>query len=90
MVLVPVMETNFLVPSGVFVVFLLVALVLSALWVWSLVDALVIPDLQWTAAGQSKLLWVLLIVFLGLLGSLLYVVLARPSLGRAAPRRATS
>jgi Phospholipase_D-nuclease N-terminal len=70
-------------PLGVVLVFGLVGLVFSALWIWSLVDALVIPDQRWIAAGQSKLLWVLLIVFLGLLGSLLYVVMPRPELRRA-------
>jgi hypothetical protein len=74
--------SNFL-PLGVVLVFVLVGLVFSALWIWSLVDALVIPDQRWIAAGQSKLLWVLLIVLLGLLGSLLYVVMPRPALRRA-------
>jgi hypothetical protein len=71
---------------SVVVLVFLVAIVFSGLWIWSLVDSLVIPDQQWSVAGQSKLLWVLLIVFLGLLGSLLYVVMARPALSRAAPR----
>ncbi|KQW47511.1 hypothetical protein ASC77_13735 [Nocardioides sp. Root1257] len=63
--------------------FVLVALVGTVLWIWSLVDALRYDDRRWDAAGQSKLLWVLLIVLLGLLGSLLYVVMPRPALRRA-------
>lgn len=50
----------------------------------SLVDALRFDDRRWVAAGQSKILWVLLIVFLGVLGSLLYLVMARPQVARAA------
>ena len=51
-----------------------------AFWIFTLVDSLQIPDHIWQAAGQNKLLWVLLIVFLGLLGSILYMVIPRPSL----------
>lgn len=69
-------------PVAVFLVFALVALVTTALWIWSLVDALRITDQRWEAAGQNKLMWVVLIAVLGLLGSLLYVVMARPSLSR--------
>ena len=77
-----VAETNFLAPSaGIFVV-LAIALALFVLWIWSLVDALRINDRRWIAAGQSKVLWCVLIALLGALGSLLYLVMARPSLRR--------
>jgi hypothetical protein len=52
------------------------------LWLVGLVEALRTPDGQWEVAGQSKLLYVLLMVFLGLLGTLLYVLIARPALKR--------
>lgn len=68
---------------GTFAVFMLIALAMTVVWVWSLVDALRIDDRRWAAAGQSKVLWVLLIVLLGLLGSILYALMARPALGRA-------
>jgi uncharacterized RDD family membrane protein YckC len=58
-------------------------LVAAAIWIWSLVDALRIPDQRWTAAGENKILWVILIVVLGLLGSLLYVLMPRKKLGGA-------
>ncbi len=51
-----------------------------AVWIFTLVDSLQTPDQTWQAAGQNKLLWVLLIVFLGILGSILYMVIPRPSL----------
>lgn len=74
-------ETNFL-PMGTVVVFLGVGAVVTAAWLWSLVDALRISDESWASAGQNKLLWVLLIVFLGVVGSVLYVAIPRPALGR--------
>jgi hypothetical protein len=74
--------TNFL-PVGFVLPVLLMGLAAAVLWIWSLVDALCIPDRQWTGAGQSKVLWVLVIVLVGLLGSLLYLVIARPALSRA-------
>lgn len=79
--MVHVLETTFL-PMGSVVVFLLFGLLTAVLWLWGLVDALKIPDDRWAAAGQSKLLWVLVIVFLGLLGAVLYAVIARPTLTR--------
>lgn len=77
------LESSFLFPAGTFLVFALIALATTVVWILSLVDALRIDDQRWAAAGQNKLLWVLLIVLLGLLGSLLYAVMARPSLTRA-------
>lgn len=77
-------EANFLIPGGVLVLFaiLAVGLVLTGVWLWSLVDALRIDDRFWYSAGHSKILWVLVIVLLGILGSLLYVVMPRPALRR--------
>ena len=60
----------------------LLFLAIAVLWFISLVDALRRPDPHWTAAGQSKLVFVLLMVFLGPLESLLYLFIARPSLQR--------
>jgi hypothetical protein len=58
-------------------------LVAAAIWIWSLVDALRISDQRWAAAGENKILWVVLIFVLGLLGSLLYVLMPRKKLGSA-------
>ena len=57
-----------------------VGLAATAFWIFTLVDSLQIPDHTWQAAGQNKVLWLLLIVFLGFLGSLLYMAIPRPSL----------
>ena len=44
------------------------------------VEALRIPSAQWQARGESQLLYVLLRVFLGVLGTILYVLVPRPKL----------
>jgi hypothetical protein len=73
-------------PSGdfvaIFLVFAVLAVVVTALWIWSLVDALRISDATWDAAGQNKVLWAILIALLGILGSVLYLFMARPALTR--------
>jgi hypothetical protein len=76
-------SSNFL-PMGTVVVFLALGLACTVLWVWSLVEAVQISDDRWVAAGQSKVLWIVLIAVLGLLGSLLYAVMARPAVRRTA------
>jgi hypothetical protein len=73
--------TNYLFPTGSLVV-LAVVCIGAALWLWSLVDALRVSDQTWNTAGQSKLMWVVVIILLGLLGSALYVAIARPALKR--------
>lgn len=68
------------------VIVLLVALALFAWWLVMLIDALRTPGMTWESAGQSQLLYVLLMVFLGLIGTVLYVAVARPKLrGVTAP-----
>ena len=59
---------------------LLVLLPLAAFYVWTLIDALRTPAAVWERAGQNQLLWVGVIVFVSLLGAILYVFVARPQL----------
>lgn len=54
------------------------------LWGWSLVDILGRPDHQWKAIGHEKVLWLLVILFVGLPGSIGYLLAIRPKLARAA------
>lgn len=70
-----------------FGLFALVSLALFAWWLIVLIEALRAPDQAWVAAGQNKILWVLLMVFLGVLGTVLYVLIARPALARMSPPR---
>ncbi|MFE3999862.1 hypothetical protein ACFX43_13815 [Nocardioides sp. YIM B13467] len=61
-------------------VLLLIGLAVTVWWLLMLIQALRTPDSVWSAAGQSKILYVLLMIFLGWLGALLYVFIARPAL----------
>ena len=65
------------------VIILLPVLLIAGFWLRTLVDAAKRPDSEWRSADQSKVLWVLLIVFLGALGSILYLVIPRPTLRRS-------
>lgn len=58
----------------------LIGLAITVWWLLMLIQALRTPDSVWAAAGQSKLVYVLLMIFLGWLGALLYVFIARPAL----------
>lgn len=53
-------------------------------WLFMLIEAVRTSDPLWKTAGQSKWLHVLAMVFLGVLGTLIYVVTARPALRRSA------
>jgi len=63
-------------------VFFLFVIILFVPWIIALVDALRVDDRVWDAAHQSKIVWVLVIVFLGLLGAILYFAIAKPALNR--------
>jgi len=80
-------HTATLAPNTAFLVIVFVgiavALVASVFWLAALVGALRTSDEKWAAIGQSKLVWVVVIVFLHVLGALLYFVIPRPALRRA-------
>lgn len=68
---------------GIFLlVFVFFGLLAAGVWIWSIVDSVKINDATWDAAGQNKILWVILIVVLGLLGSILYFFIPKPALKR--------
>jgi hypothetical protein len=48
-----------------------------AFWVWSLVDAIRVPDESAYRAG-SKVVWVVVIAVTGFIGSIVYLVMGRP------------
>lgn len=58
----------------------LVMLPLFIWWLWCLIQALRIPDSAWAAADQNKLLYVVLMIFLGVIGTIAYAAVARPAL----------
>ncbi len=59
-------------------VFIFVGLVLLAFWLWMLVDCLKRPDEKFAIGGNNaKLIWILVIIFTGFIGALLYYFLIK-------------
>jgi prolipoprotein diacylglyceryltransferase len=71
-------------------VLVVVGLVVFVWWIRMLIEALRTPASQWEAAGQSLIVYVLLMVLLGVIGTIVYVVVARPQLRSAGPAAAVS
>lgn len=69
---------------GVGFLALLLGLAGVVFWLYALVDALRRPKGNWLAAGQDQLVWVMVVVFLNLIGALVYVMVAKPALDKAA------
>ncbi|WP_435746928.1 DUF2516 family protein [Nocardioides sp. SYSU DS0663] len=70
------------------IIFVVVTLLALALWLWALVDALRFTEQEWEAAGQSRNLWLVLLVGALLAGipfvaALVYLFWPRPALKRA-------
>lgn len=59
--------------SGLMIVFIIIAIIASIFWLWMLIDCLTsnLPPAE-------KLLWTIVILFLHLLGALIYYFVARP------------
>lgn len=51
---------------------------------WALVDAIRVPDSSMFRAGDRPI-WVIVILFLGVVGPILYVAIGRPRLRRSVP-----
>lgn len=63
-----------------FVIFFLIWLAALVLLVWAALDAATTPGRVWEAADQDKIVWVLVILFLPLVGAIAYFVSVRPKL----------
>lgn len=63
-----------------------VALAGFVVWIWALVDALGRPDSTWEEIGHSKLVWIIVLIFLGFVGGLVYFLTARRQLAAAENR----
>jgi hypothetical protein len=59
------------------VVFGLIGLGLFVVWVWTLVDVLKVPSDDRFRSG-TQLIWVLVIVFTQIIGSIIYLAVGRP------------
>jgi hypothetical protein len=68
-------ETPFYLGGGFFCVFALIGLALLAFWIWMLIDCIKNEP----STGNDKLIWVLVIVFLGWIGAAIYFFVRRPS-----------
>ena len=49
----------------------------------ALVDLARRPAEQWAASGHSQLVWALIVIFVGFIGPVLYLLIARPALDAA-------
>jgi hypothetical protein len=64
----------------------IVLIAIMVAWVVALVDAIRRPRTQWEMAGQNKVLYVLMIIFLGWFGAMIYAMIPWPQLRVAAQR----
>lgn len=67
---------------------LLVVLAAGVWWLVALIEVCTAPEASWRAVGQSRVAYVLLMIFLGLIGTLIYAFGVRGRL-RAAQRVAS-
>ena len=63
--------------DGIFALFFIVWIVGFVVTIWALVDAIRVPDDSMYRAG-TKLIWVLVILFLNLVGAIIYFAVGRP------------
>jgi Phospholipase_D-nuclease N-terminal len=70
-----------------FAIMLLLGIAGFVVWVWALVDIVKVPDDSSFRAG-NKLIWVLVIVFTGVVGAIVYLIVGRPSSAGPATGRA--
>ncbi|MGH9278495.1 MAG: hypothetical protein ACRD12_10395 [Acidimicrobiales bacterium] len=64
----------------VVIIALLVGVAAFGVWIWGIVDAAQRPGPAWEAAGQNKVLWIVLQVILGAILSLIYLFVIRPKI----------
>jgi len=70
--------------AGISIVFLIAFVAIPIITIVALVDIARRPQSEWEKAGQSQLMWVLLVVFVSVIGVILYYAIARPRLEDAA------
>ena len=61
----------------------LLFLALSVMIVFGIVDAAIRPPEQWIEAGKNKLRWLMIQIFVPLIGTILYLRRVRPKLKAA-------
>ncbi|MEL7156425.1 MAG: PLDc N-terminal domain-containing protein [Actinomycetota bacterium] len=77
---------------GVFILFFGFTMVLAilplGLLIWALIDLLRRPSWAWPASDQQQIVWVLVVLLVGLIGPIVYMVVAKPKLDEAEARGA--
>lgn len=76
---------NLAVPEIGISVLVLLASTAPALMIWALVDLLRRPTGQWENSADSRLMWVILIVFVGIIGPVLYFTIGRRQIDGVGP-----
>lgn len=61
-------------------------LILLAIWIYALADAIQVPEESMYRTG-NKLIWVLVILLMPVIGAVMYFLLGRPVRDRSRPRR---
>lgn len=69
--------------SGGPAAFYLLFIAVGIFWLWMIIDAASRPGWAYAQARLDKVLWVVLVVFLSLVGSIIYLCAMRPKLIRA-------
>lgn len=73
--------------SGVVALFVLLFVVVgiggTAMWIWGLVDSIQRPDWAYQQTGSSKTMWLVLIIVLGFIPAMIYLFSVRPRLAEA-------
>ncbi len=65
------------------VIVVVIGVALIVWWLLVLIEALRTPSSQWAAAGQNQLVYIVLMVLLGVIGTIVYIAVARPQLRTA-------
>jgi hypothetical protein len=76
--------------GGLGLLVVLVGFATIGLLVLALIDLVKRPAGVWEESGQSQLVWALVVIFVGFIGPVLYLLVARPALDAAALRRGSS
>ncbi len=66
--------------GGVGFLVMLVMLISLVLLLMALVDLARTPTQAWEASGHNQIVWALLVIFVGFIGPILYLLIARPAL----------
>ena len=72
--------------GGLGLLIILIGLATVGLLVMALADLVKRPAYVWDAAGHNQLVWALVVIFVGFIGPILYLLIARPALEAAAAR----